>query len=163
MKQYYNYTVHKEGIVVSHYTNKPVSVQVHKKNKQGNKVIYPRVRIQKDKKSYWVALHRLVAEMFLPNPEKYPHINHKDGNRLNNHVDNLEWCTHEMNIKHAMDNDLNPRGERHGIAVATEQTVRDIRRMRDEGVPYTEMVKIFGLKESTIGAIGRNQNWKHVI
>ena len=163
MKQYYNYTVHKEGVVVSHYNNKPLSVQTYKKNKQGNKVIYPRVRIRKDKKSYWVALHRLVAEMFLPNPENYPHINHKDGNRLNNHVDNLEWCTHEMNIKHAMDNNLNPKGEQHGIAVATEQIVRDIRRMRTEGMTYPEIANIVQLKRRTVEAIGAGQNWKHVI
>lgn len=44
-------------------------------------------------------IHRLVAENFIPNPNNLPVINHKDGNRQNNHVDNLEWCTQSYNVK----------------------------------------------------------------
>ena len=44
-------------------------------------------------------IHRLVAEHFIPNPNNLPVINHKDGNRQNNHVDNLEWCTQSYNVK----------------------------------------------------------------
>lgn len=163
MKQYYNYTVHKEGYVTSHYNKKPLTVQQYKRNKQGKKVVYPRVRIRKDKKSCWVALHRLVAEMFIPNPDNLPHINHKDGNRLNNHVDNLEWCTHEQNIRHAVENGLNPKGERQGIAVATEEIVREIRKLHSEGFTYPQIAEVVGLKRRTVEAIGSGQNWKHII
>ena len=46
-------------------------------------------------------VHRIVAKMFIENPKKLPCINHKDGNKLNNNVDNLEWCTYSDNLKHA--------------------------------------------------------------
>lgn len=42
-------------------------------------------------------VHRLVAQMFIPNPDNFPCVNHKDENPNNNHVDNLEWCTHKYN------------------------------------------------------------------
>jgi hypothetical protein len=53
-----------------------------------------------------VMLHRLVAQNFIPNPEHKPVVNHKDGNKENNHVDNLEWVTYAENTQHAVDTGL---------------------------------------------------------
>ena len=55
------------------------------------------VILYKDKKHKIYKVHRLVAETFIPNPNGYPCINHKDGNKLNNCVDNLEWCSYSYN------------------------------------------------------------------
>ena len=58
---------------------------------------YLGVTLFRDGKRYHKAVHRLVAEAFIPNPNNLPCVNHKDENRTNNSADNLEWCTHEYN------------------------------------------------------------------
>lgn len=57
-------------------------------------------------------IHRLVAECFIPNPDGLPEINHKDGNKANNHADNLEWCTSSYNKYHAFRTGLKKPSER---------------------------------------------------
>lgn len=65
-----------------------------------------RVNLWKDRKEKTWLVHRLVALAFLPREDSKDYVNHKDGNRLNNHVLNLEWCDHKENNNHAFDNDL---------------------------------------------------------
>ena len=58
---------------------------------------YYRVHLCKDGKAKWYAVHKLVAQTFIPNPLHLPEVNHKDENKLNNKVSNLEWCSSEYN------------------------------------------------------------------
>lgn len=65
--------------------------------KYGYQIISLRIHPQK----YFLSIHRLVAETFIPNPNNYPCVNHKDNNPSNNCVNNLEWCTQSYNVQYA--------------------------------------------------------------
>ena len=68
-----------------------------KKNWDG----YLRIQLWRNNKNVFVSIHRLVAQAFIDNLENKPFINHKDGDKQNNYVENLEWCTQKENIYHA--------------------------------------------------------------
>ena len=72
---------------------------------------YFRVNLYKDSKVKKFYIHRLVAQAFIPNDFGFKIVNHKDGNKLNNCVSNLEWCTQKTNIKHSFDNKLEKRSK----------------------------------------------------
>lgn len=81
-------------------------------------------------------VHRAVAETFIPNPKNLPVINHIDGNKLNNVVENLEWCTHQENTKHAIQNGLikpPPRSYHHPYCKLNKEQVDYIKKVY---VPY---------------------------
>lgn len=72
----------------------------------GERESYFHVGLSKDGKAKSRRVHRLVAETFIPNPDNLRCVNHKDGNKRNNRVDNLEWCTHEQNVHHAIEHKI---------------------------------------------------------
>ena len=63
---------------------------------------YAELPLASNGKTKWVLVHRLVAQAFIPNPQNKPEVNHKDGNKLNNNVDNLQWCTKSENELHSL-------------------------------------------------------------
>lgn len=71
---------------------------------------YPKVRLFSNGRSIEKTIHRLVAEAFIPNPLGKTEVNHIDGNKLNNQVENLEWVTRSENELHAFRTGLNDRG-----------------------------------------------------
>lgn len=75
---------------------------------------------------YHVRVHRLFAELFIPNPNGYKYVNHIDSNKLNNSLDNLEWCTNSMNVKHGWDSGNRTHRNRTKVAVYKDGELLDI-------------------------------------
>ena len=94
----YPYYVTEDGRVYSLHSNKWVAISEHNNRKTATK--YRSVSLHWKGKQKRALVHRLVAEAFIPNPENLPEVNHKDMDKSNNHVSNLEWCTHAENCQH---------------------------------------------------------------
>ena len=108
-------------------------------------------------------VHRLVAEMFIPNPNNLPEVNHKDGDKLNNNVKNLEWCTNLENMRHSVETGLrNVKGENNPSA---KLTVKDVVNIRKEYIPKSKefgtvaLARKYGVTNVMIGKIIRNECW----
>lgn len=84
------------------YLTKEKILRAHVNKKRG----YVQILLIKKAEQKLYLCHRLVAEAFIPNLNNYSEINHIDGNKQNNYVKNLEWCTHSENIKHAYNKSL---------------------------------------------------------
>ena len=89
---------------------------------------YLRVTLYKDGKTKNHYVHVLVAKAFIPNPEGKRQVNHINGDKADNRVENLEWLTPSENIHHAFETGLSKRGCEHGRAKFTAEQVREIRR-----------------------------------
>lgn len=109
-------------------------------------------------KKHYVRLHRLIALAFIPIPEKYKdipinklQINHKDGNKLNNNIDNLECCTNKENTQHGYDNNLYK--SRHTCPIkAINKITNEINRFKS----IRECAEELGLNRKTITNILKN-------
>ena len=94
-------------------------------------------------------IHRLICKTFLPNPENKRTVNHKDGNKLNNNLENLEWATDKENINHAFDTDLNQHSDKHYRSKLTNAQVIEIRNLKGL-MKLKDAAKIYGVSETTI-------------
>lgn len=99
--------------------------------------------------------HRLVAEYFLPNPDNLPQVNHKDCNKANNHVDNLEWTTRGANIKHAHESGrMEQRTENADIEIlSVEQVIELYTAVKRDGVGISVKAREMGLPRTTASSI----------
>lgn len=106
-------------------------------------------------------VHRLVAEAFIPNPNCYRVVNHKDGNKKNNHIDNLEWCDHSHNNQHAWDTGLKIKkyGEDHPQSSLTQNQADELRRLKASGVKRAELCALFKVSYSTVDKIVGNRQY----
>lgn len=124
---------------------------------------YRRVHVSHNGKSYKFLVHRLVAEAFIPNPERLPVVNHKDGDKLNNNKNNLEWITYSGNLSHAYKTGLRSSdGELNNMSKLTVQQVKEIRSLyekRGKNNSYA-LAKVYGVNPKTILNIVKGKTWK---
>jgi len=105
-------------------------------------------------KKLYPLLHRLIAEAFILNPNNLPEVNHKDGNKLNNNVNNLEWTTTKQNLIHARDNGMLPATK---INMDIANKIREL--YKTKKYSCNELGELFGLKHTQIGYIIQNKRW----
>lgn len=128
-------------------------------NGRGYLVLGTQIDLQK--KNYYI--HRLVAELFIHNPDNKKEVNHLDGNKSNNHVSNLEWVTREENRAHAVRTGLVARGERNGVSKLTDKQVLKIRSHKRYRGLTSKLAKKYNVSNSSIREILLGINWRHLI
>lgn len=153
----YPYFITEDGKVWSEYSNKFIS---SREDKDG----YLKVRIAcTDLPSgrWSISIHRLMLEVYKPfKGMELFQVNHIDGDKKNNRLDNLEWATCKENIQHAIDNNL--RSKVNGSAKLTEEQVHLICKLIQQGKTNIELSKIFKLHPDTVGRIRNKKSWQSI-
>lgn len=149
------YQVTKDGRIWSNHRNRFLTVQM-------NYLGYPVISLvglgKNKRKQKTHCIHRLVAEAYLPKVKDKPQINHKDGNKTNNHVSNLEWCTQKENVHHAWKNNLAwvCSGDSHPNVKLTKKQVEEINNKIDYKYgTMSRLAKEYGVSVSLISLIGK--------
>lgn len=120
------------------------------------------VSLQLNGKRTSKAVHRLIAECFIPNPDNLSNVDHIDGNRQNNVISNLRWVTHGENIGHSYYlSNRSATGEDNARCETTEQEVREICKLLEQGYKANQ-VRDLGFDYGRVRAIKRRQNWTHI-
>jgi SPBc2 prophage-derived putative HNH homing endonuclease yosQ len=143
---------------------KPVIIK-NKRAMSLGKDLYPYVSISdNNKKIRNYNIHRLVAETFIPNPENKPMVNHIDGDKTNNRVNNLEWVTPKENIQHAVKEGLMnpPIGERCASSKYKESQVLEAIKLLSEGKPNCEVAKLTGINDRAVSDIRNKKRWGYL-
>ena len=107
-------------------------------------------------------IHRLVAKYFLDNSLNLPQVNHKDGNKSNNRVENLEWCSNDYNMNHAVTSSLILKGEDRASSKISEASIPYIQDLIKNGFTLKQISLVYNVGKQAIVAIVGNKTYKHL-
>lgn len=164
IQKFPNYEINKNGVVRNKTTQKIIKPTL---NNGGG---YYKVGLYNGDGQKTVYVHRLVGVTFLPNPNNLPEINHIDGNKLNNCVSNLEWCTRKENAKHSYNLGLqkSKRGGNNPLHKSVEQYTLDGVFIK-KWVCVMDIERVLGIKSGAISncCLGKSKTshnfiWKYV-
>jgi hypothetical protein len=127
---------------------------------------YYRVGLFINKKQTKYSVHRVVAEVYVPNPDNLPEVNHEDLNKLNNHYTNLKWSTSSDNIKHSIRFGKKfHRGIEHPNSKLTEEQVMEIRKTYIKGSSnfnQRTLAEKYNVTRKCISKIIEYKTWNHL-
>lgn len=126
---------------------------------------YYEISLTKDGVPKRLKVHRVVAEAFLVHPVGKDIVNHKDGVKTNNCIENLEWCNAQYNTRHALDSGLfiPKRGAEHPNSILSEADVRSIRKAHEGGVSSRDLARKYHTAQSTIWRCVHRRTYRDVI
>ena len=154
IKDFEKYSITRDGRVWSWHRNLFLSPGLAGKG-------YPMVVLFKDGKPHNRLVHRLMAQAYIPNPDSKPEVNHKDGDKTNNFLNNLEWVTSHENRLHGYKLGLHGSGENHHQAKLKQAEVDYIREQYASGkYTFARIAKAFGVSTSLISKIVKRVKWK---
>lgn len=126
---------------------------------------YLQMRMVVSNKAVNVYVHTMVCETFLGDQPAGSDVNHKDGNKKNNSVENLEYVSRSENVKHAIKNGLNPsRGQSHPMAKLAEHDVLSMRELKysNPDISNGKLSDIYGVSCSQVQRIITRKLWSHI-
>jgi hypothetical protein len=115
-----------------------------------------------NKKMYNRPIHQLVADAFLLKDDSLDVVNHIDGNKHNNCLDNLEWCTNSYNHEHATNSGLKAKGASIGTSKLNDNCLHAIKYFLNKGYSQSELAIAFNISRPNINLIANNKTWKHI-
>lgn len=149
---YKNYVITKEGSIISKKTGRQLYVHVNKKG-------YNFVRLKWDGQGKTMLVHRIIAQLFIPNPDELQEVNHKDGNKSNNNHWNLEWCTREQNVHHSVEAGLHHKGETSGNSKLSNDEAEQLRGLYRQGWKQQDLADRFCITQPRVSNIVNNLSY----